>query len=61
MPFLPPNQQCQSIEGTIHTKQTNANDKITVKDYIFNKKSCMEKILKYKLCRVVDHSKKVPL
>ena len=33
---------------------------MTVKDYIFYKTSCIEKILKYKLCRVADTSKKVP-
>jgi len=44
-----------------HQASTNANDKMTVKDYIFYKTSCIEKnILKYKLCRVVDPSKKVP-
>ena len=33
---------------------------MTVKDYIFYKTSCIEKkILKYKLCIVVDPSKKV--
>jgi len=31
-----------------------------MKDYIFYKTSCIEKILKYKLRRVVDTSKKVP-
>ena len=42
-----------------HQARTNANDKITVKDYIFlQKTSCIEKILKYKTCRVVDPSKK---
>jgi len=34
---------------------------MTAKDYIFYKTSCIEKnILKYKLCRVADTSKKVP-
>ena len=33
---------------------------MTMKDYIFYKTSCIEKILKYKLRRVVDTSKKVP-
>jgi len=44
-----------------HQAWTNANDKMTVKDYTFFYKTlCIEKILKYKLCRVVDPSKKVP-
>jgi len=33
---------------------------MTVKDYIFYKTSCIEKILKYKLCWVADTSEKVP-
>ena len=44
-----------------HQAWTNANDKMILKDYIFfYKTSCIEKILKYKLCRLVDPSKKVP-
>jgi len=38
----------------------NANEKMTVKDYIFTKHHAQKKILKYKLCRVVDPRKKVP-
>jgi len=33
---------------------------MAVKDYIFTKRHAQRKILKYKLCRVVDPSKKVP-
>jgi len=44
-----------------HQAETNANDKKTVKEYIFfTKHHAYRKILKYKLCRVVDPSKKVP-
>ena len=44
-----------------HQARTNANDKVTVKDYtFFTKYYEQRKILKYKVCRVVDPSKKVP-
>ena len=44
-----------------HQTRTNANDKMTVKDYIFfTKHHAWRKILTYKPCRVVDPSKKVP-
>jgi len=45
----------------LHQAWTNANDKMTVKDYIFIYKTlCIHgKILKYKLRRVVNPSKKV--
>jgi len=33
---------------------------MTAKNYIFTKHHAQRKILKYKLCRVVDPSKKVP-
>jgi len=33
---------------------------MAVKDYIFTKRHAQRKILKYKLCRVEDPSKKVP-
>jgi len=39
---------------------TNANDKMTVKDYILTKHHAYRKILEYKLSRVVDRRKKVP-
>ena len=40
---------------------TNANDKMTVEDYFFfTKHHAYRKILKYKLCTVVDPSRKVP-
>jgi len=44
-----------------HQARTNANDKMTVTDYIFLQNIMhREKMLRYKLCRVVDPSKKVP-
>jgi len=33
---------------------------MTVKDYIFTKHHAYRKILKYKLCKAVDPSRKVP-
>jgi len=49
------------LAASIYTKVwTNVNDKMTVKDYIFQKHHAYRKILRYKLCRVVDPSKKVP-
>jgi len=33
MPFLPPNQQCQSTEGTKPNKQTNATNKTAKKTF----------------------------
>jgi len=50
-----------TLATSIHTKHgQNANDKIIVKDYIFfTKHHAWRKILKYKLRRVVDPSKKV--
>ena len=44
----------------LHQAWTNANEKMTVKDYIFWKHHAYRKILKYTLRRVVDPSKKVP-
>jgi len=44
----------------LHQARTNANDKMTVKDYIFFTKHHAYRILKYKLYRVVDPGKKVP-
>ena len=45
----------------LHQAWTNANDKMTVKDYIFIQNIMhTEKKLKYKLRRLVDPSKKVP-
>jgi len=38
----------------------NANDKMTVKDYIFTKHHAYTKIPKYKLCRNGKRCKKVP-
>jgi len=42
-----------------HQEWTNANDKMAVKDYIFTKRFAYRKILKYKLRKVADPSKKV--
>ena len=44
----------------LHRARTNANDKMTVKDYVCTKHHAYRKVLKYKLRRVVDPSKKVP-
>jgi len=45
----------------LHQAWTNANDKMTAKDYIFFiKHHAYRKILKYILCRVMEPSKKMP-
>jgi len=46
------------LAASIHTKQmTKRPERIT---FFFTKQHAYRKILKYKLCRVVDPSKKVP-
>jgi len=50
------------LAASIYTKHGQIqNDKMTVKDYtFFTKHHAYRKTLKYKLCRVLDPSKKVP-